>query len=188
MYRKRKVLILVVIIITVVLIYTSLHNKREIGQKIDEYKSISVFYNGAKYSESYGKSYSSDGYYYGLKWQCVEYVKRFYYEVKGHKMPDGFGNAKDFFDPTVPQGKLNKTRGLIQYRNGSNVKPAIDDLIVFNDSTFGHVAIVIDVGPDYIEVIQQNKHATRQKFIIETRDGNHYVGIMRKPAGWLRKE
>lgn len=37
------------------------------------------------------------GYYYGYKWQCVEYIKRFYYEAKGHKMPDSYGNAKDFW-------------------------------------------------------------------------------------------
>ena len=76
-----------------------------------------------------------DFYYYGYKWQCVEYIKRFYYEAKGHKMPDVYGNAKDFFDANVEHGTLNEKRGLIQYKNGEDEKPKIDDILVFTDTT-----------------------------------------------------
>ena len=79
---------------------------------------------------------------YGQKWQCVEFVKRFYYEAKGHKMPNGYGNAKDFFDDTLPQGAYNSQRDLYQYRNGGNMKPAPDDLVVFQRGLYGHVAII----------------------------------------------
>lgn len=97
-------------------------------------------------------------------------------------------HAKDFFDPKVPQGQLNPDRGLIQYRNGGKVPPQPDDLLVFTDTVYGHVAIVTAVDADSIEVIQQNKESSRQKFILVEKDGGYFVGDDRQPAGWLRKE
>ncbi|MFA6809052.1 MAG: CHAP domain-containing protein, partial [Eubacteriales bacterium] len=96
------------------------------GTKIDEYKGIAVYSNGTNYMSSHGLNFSDSGYYYGYKWQCVEFVKRFYYEVYNHQMPDGAGNAKYFFNPMLGQGEFNEQRGLIQYCNGGNVKPQLD--------------------------------------------------------------
>ena len=64
------------------------------GKIIDNYRSVSVYYNGPDYNKDKVENFSPDGYYYGLKWQCVEYVKRFYYVTKHHRMPNVFGNAK----------------------------------------------------------------------------------------------
>lgn len=159
----------------------------EVGTKVDSYKGVNVYNNGKDYSQNNGKNYSKDGYYYGYKWQCVEFVKRFYYEAKGHKMPDVYGNAKDFFDTNIKQGGFNKNRGLYQYKNGDNVKPAVDDIIVFNDTKYGHVAIVSEVGTDYIEIIQQNIYNTpRQKLSMNEYNGTYTIGTSKKPAGWLR--
>lgn len=164
-------------------------NSTKIGKELDSYKKVPVYYNGAIYTETYGENYSEDGYYYGYKWQCVEYVKRFYYDEKNHEMPDGYGNAKDFFDDNVKQGELNKSRDLVQYRNGEDVKPKVDDLIVFTEGEYGHVAIVTKVTDKYIEVIQQNVLGKpREKFELSMEDGQYYVGTIQKPAGWLRKE
>ncbi|ACO86064.1 CHAP domain-containing protein [Clostridium botulinum] len=165
-----------------------LHKENSIGDVLDSYKEVNVFYNGNNYGENHGKSYSKDGYYYGYKWQCVEYVKRFYYKAKDHKMPDVYGNAKDFFDINTEQGHLNKRRGLIQYRNGENEKPKVDDLLVFTDTEFEHVVIVTEVGNDYIEVIQQNiGSSSRDKFTLKYKNKKYFIGGKRSPAGWLRK-
>ena len=173
-------------------VYFSIGRKaigKEIGKEVDSYKNVVVYYNGTDYAKAYGKNYSEDGYYYGQKWQCVEYIKRFYYQAKQHKMPDVFGNASDFFDSNVKQGGLNKRRNLVQYMNGGNVKPKPDDLIVFTDTKFGHVVIVTEVTDNYVEVIQQNVYGkTRDKYDLIVKDGQYYVGTKRKPAGWLRKE
>jgi surface antigen len=164
-------------------------DEAKIGKKIDSFKGVPVYYNGINNKESHGGHYSADGYYYGEKWQCVEFAKRFYYDAKGHKMPDVMGNAKDFFDPAVPHGKINTRRGLIQYRNGGDDKPQIDDLLVFTDSDYGHVAIVSKVSTDFIEVIQQNAQLySRQKYQLKNTDSHYYVGTNKQPAGWLRTE
>ncbi|WP_242978070.1 CHAP domain-containing protein [Clostridium botulinum] len=83
---------------------------------------------------------------------------------------------------------MNKRRGLIQYRNGENEKPKVDDLLVFTDTKFGHVVIVTEVGDDYIEAIQQNMgSSSRDKFILEYKNKKYFIGGKRSPAGWLRK-
>ena len=102
-------------------------------------------------------------------------------------MPDGLGNARDFFNPDLQQGEVNARRGLVQYRNGGNVGPEPDDLIVFTDTNYGHVAIVTKVTADTVEVIQQNVYGrTRDRYALSVKDGQYFVGTKRKPAGWLR--
>jgi hypothetical protein len=164
-------------------------NNRHIGRALDSYRGVHVFDNGLLFFRSYGKNYARDGYYFGQKWQCVEFIKRFYYETKAHKMPDVMGHAKSFFDVSIPDGALNTRRGLLQYHNGSTDKPRPDDLIVFADTRYGHVGIVTEVGSDFIEIIQQNIVGhTRQRFSLSVSNGHFSVNAPRKPAGWLRYE
>lgn len=161
--------------------------KYNIGDIVDSYKNVSVYYNGPEYNKSFGQSYSSDGYYYGYKWQCVEFIKRFYYVVYKHKMPDAYGNAKDYFNENVPQGWINKSRNMLQYKNGEAESPKLDDLLVFTDTKFGHVAIITKIESDKIHVVQQNVYGkSRDTYSLKKVKGKYYVGTSRKPAGWLR--
>lgn len=156
------------------------------GTKIDEYKGIAVYSNGTNYMSSHGLNYSNDGYYYGYKWQCVEYVKRFYYEKYDHIMLDGAGHAKYFFNPMLEQGQFNEQRGLMQYDNGGDVKPQADDLLVFTDGAYGHVAIISEVGDSWVEVIQQNSEVPRERYKLEADDGKYLIIGEKEAAGWLR--
>jgi surface antigen len=174
--------------LVVVILYLN-RDEAHVGKEIDSYKGVAVYYNGKNIENNSGENYSEDGYYYGEKWQCVEFVKRFYYVVKGHRMPDVLGNAKEFFDPAVPQGKMNHRRGLVQYRNGGKVKPEVDDLLVFTNTKYGHVAIITSVSADAIEIIQQNVTGqSRQIMPLTIKKGRYYIGTSYSPAGWLRKE
>ncbi len=158
-----------------------------VGTVIDEFKNVAVYSNGNNYMSSHGLNYSSDDYYFGYKWQCVEYVKRFYYEIYGHKMPDGAGNAKYFYNPMLDQGELNKQRGLTQYKNGGDEKPRSGDLLVFTDGAYGHVAIITNVEQEGLEVIQQNSEFPREMYELIIEKGNYTIVGEREPAGWLRK-
>jgi hypothetical protein len=163
-------------------------NHHKVGRVLDSYKGVPVYDNGLLFFRSYGKNYAPDGYYFGQKWQCVEFAKRFYYEAGHHKMPDVMGHAKSFFDENLPDGAINSRRGLVQYRNGSTNKPCADDLLVFTDTKFGHVAIVTEVGSNSLQVIQQNiLSGTRGNFSLVTSNGHYFVTSPRIPAGWLRK-
>ncbi len=79
-----------------------------------------------------GRNTGPDGYNIGMKYQCVEFVKRYYYQRFHHKMPDSYGNAKEFYDAAVPDSGLNQKRALLQFCNGSISKPRLEDLLIFD--------------------------------------------------------
>lgn len=164
----------------------------EIGQKIDSLHGVYVYYNGAINNIS-GRNLTEDGYNLGLKYQCVEFVKRYYYEHLNHKMPDSYGNAKDFFNTHLGDGQLNTQRNLMQYTNPSKVKPKPNDLLIFKATVFnkfGHVAIISKVNENTIEVIQQNSDSsdkTREVFRLNNKNDVWEIENKRI-MGWLRKE
>ncbi len=130
----------------------------EVGQQIDELNGVYVYFNGGVGNVT-ERNTTTDGYNLGPKYQCVEFVKRYYYEHLNHKMPDSYGNAKDFFDKSLKDWQKNKQRNLTQYTNLSQKKPKVDDLLVFKWTIFnkyGHVAIISKVTDLEIEIIQQN--------------------------------
>lgn len=163
-----------------------------VGQKIDSLNGVYVYYNGSVDHVS-GRNKTADGYNLGLKYQCVEFVKRYYYEYLKHKMPNGYGNAKDFFDKTLHDGQKSKKRDLYQYTNPSNTKPKISDLLIFNGTTYnkyGHVAIISNVTEKEIEIIQQNPgpfSKSRVTFALDNKNGKWKINNKRI-LGWLRKD
>lgn len=164
----------------------------EVGQEIDSLNSVAVFYNGGVDHVS-ERNTTPDGYNLGLKHQCVEFVKRYYYEYYHHKMPDSYGHAKDFFDSTITDGQLSPKRNLNQYRNPSQSQPKPGDLLIFDGTIynrFGHVAIISNVTATEIEIIQQNPgpfSSSRATYGLESKDGKWNIQNERI-LGWLRKE
>lgn len=162
-----------------------------VGDPIDSLNGVYVYYNGSV-SNVEGRYSTTDGYNLGLKYQCVEFVKRYYYKHLGHKMPDSWGHAKSFYDDSVKDGNQNKTRNLKQYSNPSTSKPKINDLIIFDGTRwneYGHVAIVSKVTENSVEIIQQNPGAngsSRANYEIKHKDGL-WSFVDQKILGWLRK-
>ncbi|MBS7252443.1 CHAP domain-containing protein [Flavobacterium branchiicola] len=169
----------------------NLNRDYKIGQILDSLNGVKVYYNGGV-DHVLERNVTKDNYNLGLKYQCVEFVKRYYYEHYNHKMPDAYGHAKDFFDPKVKDGDLNLKRGLIQYTNSSKSKPETGDLVIFSGSVlnrFGHVAIISKVSENEIEIIQQNPgpfSSSREVIALENHDGKYKIENKRL-QGWLRK-
>jgi surface antigen len=195
---KRKIvpttLILIVIATVILLLFKEKNAEQQslrFGDIVDSLNHVYVFYNG-DVGTVRGRHISSDGYNLGLKYQCVEFVKRYYYQRLKHKMPDSYGNAKDLFDPSLSDGEYNKRRALLQYRNPGSTKPDTSDLIVMDATAFnsyGHVAIVSAVTENELEIIQQNPGSSspsRVKFDLEFKKGEYYIDNGRI-LGWLRK-
>lgn len=193
--KKRVLVISGILLILFALFFVSkkinLNPKYEIGQPIDTLNGITVYYNGGVGNVD-GRELTKDGYNLGLKYQCVEFVKRYYYEALDHKMPDSYGHAKDFFDPSISDGRKNKQRNLIQYTNGSISKPKINDLIIYSGTIlnrYGHVAIISGVTEKEIEIIQQNPGpfgTSREKYGLIDQDEKWKIENDRV-LGWLRK-
>lgn len=163
-----------------------------VGQEIDRLNGVAVFYNGGV-GHSSGRNLAPGGYNLGIKYQCVEFVKRYYYEHLNHEMPDAYGNAKQFFDGALADGALNTHRGLFQYANGSDSKPRPDDLLVFGPSLlnrYGHVAIVSAVTDSAVEIVQQNPgpfRSSRERLPLQFESGRWRYQNSRV-LGWLRKD
>lgn len=163
---------------------------RDPGMALDSLDGVLVYYNGGV-GQSYGRNLATDGYNLGIRYQCVEFVKRYYYEHFGHKMPDSYGHAKQFFDEDVPQGGMNKARGLLQFRNEGDMAPQMGDIVVWRASWlnfYGHVAIVSNVTDERLEVIQQNAGpfgASRTSYPMEKSKGKVKV-LAKGMKGWLR--
>jgi len=169
----------------------NLNPSYEIGQKIDSLNKVVVYYNGGVGNVE--ERSTVNGYNIGLKYQCVEFVKRYYFEYLNHKMPDSYGHAISFFDSKLKDGELNKKRDLMQYRNPSKLKPKVNDLIVINKTLlnkYGHVAIISAVSKDKIEIIQQNPgpfKPPRLEFTIKKIKDGRWIIENERILGWLRK-
>lgn len=134
------------------------NRNHSVGEVVDSLNGVKVYYNGGV-GNSEGRNLTQEGYNIGVKYQCVEFIKRYYYNHLHHKMPDTYGNAIDYYDTSLKDSTYNKKRDLIQFSNPSEVKPKQKDIIIFDKTIFnrfGHVAIVSKVEEDLIEIIQQN--------------------------------
>lgn len=168
---------------------TKTFKAKKVGDTLDVFNDVYVFYNKSMKNVT-GRNLTKDGYNLGLKWQCVEFVKRYYYDHLNHKMPNSYGHAKDFFNPALKDNTKNKDRDLVQFTNGSQLKPEVNDLIIFDATIFnrfGHVAIISKVNKNSIEVVQQNVgKESRESFKLHYKDGKWTIGS-KKVLGWLRK-
>lgn len=168
------------------------NSEKNVGQPLDSLNGVYVYYNGGVNNIS-GRNTTKDHYNLGLKYQCIEFVKRYYYEHFNHKMPDSYGHAKDFFDQNLKDGKKNVKRDLTQYSNPSKSKPKADDLLIYSRTIFnrfGHVAIVSKVTNHEVEIIQQNPgpfSKSRETFSLVEKEGKWRIENDRI-LGWLRKE
>jgi hypothetical protein len=166
------------------------NNQYAVGEKLDELNGVAIYYNGGVNTVQ-GRNLSLDGYNLGLRYQCVEFVKRYYFERHGHRMPDTYGHAKDFFDPSLIDGSLNAKRGMRQFTNGSTEPPQAEDLLVFAPSLlnrYGHVAIIASVDNNILQITQQNPGpfgSSRENLAMIQREGRWHIEESRV-LGWLR--
>lgn len=161
-----------------------------VGDTLDVFNGVYVFYNKSINNTS-GRNVSDDGYNIGLKWQCVEFVKRYYFEHLNHKMPNSYGHAKDFYNSKIKDGQLNTDRNLLQFTNGSQSKPEVNDLVIFDGHLFnpyGHVAMISKVEDREIEIVQQNVgKKSRDTFDLRFEDSVWKIEA-NDVLGWLRKK
>jgi len=114
---------------------------------IGSYSGVNAYSNGEYTGTSSYCGYYSSGNY---KYQCTEYVKRYYRQIKGKNL-DGIGNANQY---CTNASKYSLNRRWNCDPNNPNV-PWAGDIIV-KTSGIGHVGIVKAVGSNYIDVVSQN--------------------------------
>jgi hypothetical protein len=136
-----------------------------------------------------------NGVYAGVKWECVEYVRRFYLSAlnlnvtwSGHGW-EWFSKASEI---DYKDGNTLK-EGFDSFANDAQSRPpAVGDILGYSTLVgggFGHVAIIKRVRPTYIVTAQQNwineSSDLSRKLPLTNINGKYKVGET-AVTGWLR--
>ena len=153
------------------------------GSYVGSFNDVNSYSNGTTSTASYEYN-NSEGVNTGMKWQCVEYVNRYYYKIYGIDLKSTgiYGNANHYYDNA-------SKAGLIAYPNDGDFAPKEGDILCSNGSSYGHVAIVRNVTSNSIDVIHQNwSNTSSDNSKTLSRSGN-YVSAFSSSypvKGWLR--
>jgi len=158
------------------------------GAYLGSYNGVAVYSNGASVGYTSGLNNVS-GYSTGYKWQCVEYVNRFYWQKYGKKIAGG--NAGEYFGKAA--GK-----GLKACANGGSAQPQEGNILCSNGGGSGHVGIISRVpritgaGNYTIDVVQQNwtpksavgDYTTRHTLTVTKKSGQYYYTVSTFGSGY----
>jgi YVTN family beta-propeller protein len=150
------------------------------GTELGQYRSVPAYSNGQ--FQGSGNSCETSGSY-GLRYQCVEYVKRFYDVALGINTSGWRGNGVEYYDSA-------SQKGLERFDNGDSTPPAPDDIVVFSGGTYGHVAIITSVTQHEVTIIEQNFSPTGRATLQLTNTNGNYSIAPRghyRVLGWLRR-
>lgn len=154
-----------------------LYYNKQIGEVIDNYNGVEVYFNSIPFTTK-GENISEDGYYFGEKYQALEFVKRYYFEVYNQKL-ENIQDIKELYNHNLKDGEFNELAMLTQYSNPSNHPIKEGDILVFKPNFYnsdGHVAIISKVSGDKLEIVQQNCwKSTRKELKLESRENKWYI-------------
>jgi sugar lactone lactonase YvrE len=134
---------------------------------------------------------------YGDRYQCVEYVRRFYsLRQDTAQRVDTSGwiglNAVNFITVNSSGNVSSPLSGFTAFANNGTTLPLPDDIIVFKGGGFGHVAVVMSVTSSNVNIIEQNWNTqglysltiSPSTNIVENRIGGDSTVFT--VVGWLR--
>jgi len=140
-----------------------------------------------------------NGVFYGLKWQCVEFSRR--YLILNHNITfTNVVNAYNIFeleyftllDNSIDNSIVNSIVPIYKYINGSNIRPHIGSLLIWNkhdDDITGHVAVITKINLDNIEIGEQNykniKWSNNYSRTLPFKDDNGFHIIDTHIIGWI---
>jgi trypanothione synthetase/amidase len=131
----------------------------------------------------------------GYKWQCVEFARRWLL-LRKTCIFRSIPSASDMWTELTHLERVTDGEQipLIAHPNRSPTMPTRDSILIYPRShhlPFGHVAIITDVGPNYIRVAEQNYRFHRwsgdyaRQIPIEYRNGQYFLHDTYKISGWL---
>jgi hypothetical protein len=142
-----------------------------------------------------GERHYFHGIFTGFKWQCVEFARRWLLLRKTCTFRS-IGTAADAWNELSNIERVidGKKFPLIAHSNGSSVLPKKDSLLIYprcRDLPFGHIAIITDVGRDYIRIAEQNYRFHRwsgnyaRQISVKFHDGGYHIKDHYKINGWM---
>lgn len=97
----------------------------------------------------------------GMKWQCVEYARRWLIQNRKHTFLDvDFAYNIWHLSEAYSLNKQKRPARFIHCLNGlSSIRPSAGDLLIYNTKyaeNTGHVAVIIDVEENLLKLAEQN--------------------------------
>lgn len=156
--------------------------------------------NVIAYSNGNDSYYSNEnsylyGVYMGLKWQCVEYARRWTFLRKSSIFESVEGANDMWTQLTHVQRYLDeKNFPLKKHANGNQNPPTNESYLIYpiqRDMPFGHVAVIVDVLPNAIRIAEQNfyfnywpKNYSRE-IPYRYKNGLYYIEDEYEVYGWI---
>ncbi|OQR81940.1 bifunctional glutathionylspermidine amidase/glutathionylspermidine synthetase [Thraustotheca clavata] len=109
----------------------------------------------------------SNGTYTGIKWQCVELARRYLF-INYNLLFDSVDGASDIYNlTTITNAKDNSKVAFKAHAQGSSIPLVIGSLVIYDKvgkyAPWGHVAVVVNVTSDHIDIVEQNVEDTYWK-------------------------
>ena len=155
-----------------------------------------IAYSNGNDSFYSGESNYFNGIYMGLKWQCVEYARRWIFTEK-NLVFESIQGANLIWTQLkfVERVKDGKRFPLKHHWNGSPSPPLNGTLIIYpiqNAMPYGHVAVIVQVLPKSIRIAEQNFHFSPWKdhyareIPMKTINGSYFVQDQYQIYGWIQ--
>jgi len=131
----------------------------------------------------------------GLKWQCVEYARRWTF-LRKSSVFESVEGANDMWDQLkyITRVNDNEKFPLIQHPNGSPNPPINESYLIYpiqRDMPFGHVAVIVDVLPNAIRIAEQNfyfyywPYNYAREIPVTFQNGLYYIQDKYVVYGWI---
>ncbi|CAF1014722.1 unnamed protein product [Adineta ricciae] len=156
--------------------------------------------NVPAYSNGNDSYYSGEdsylyGTYMGLKWQCVEYARRWTFLRKSSVFESVEGANNMWTQLKYVERVADKKQfSLKHHPNGSPTPPTNESYLIYpinKGAPYGHVAVIVDVLPNAIRIAEQNyyfnywtKNYSRE-LPVTYRNGLYYVQDISEIYGWM---
>ncbi|OMJ93645.1 hypothetical protein SteCoe_3343 [Stentor coeruleus] len=170
-------------------------NENPFGTLLGSNNNVPSYSNGQLSYESEESNYI-DNIYSGVKWQSLEYVRRWLIVSKSYTFAD-LKCASDIWHLSHISSTTDENQSIPLYRipNGGPCPPSPGDIIVYKrseNSPTGHVGIINKVNSDSIEISEQNwdnnywEGDHSREFILANLRGRNFLLDMEKPIiGWM---
>lgn len=155
------------------------------GVYLGQVNQVAAYSNGSVNTNSNTNNFVN-GIKTGLKWQCVEYVRRYFLSVFNTDLASKYlGNANTWYTNAA-------TMGLEQYPNGGTTPPQVGDILCSTGpSSSGHIAIIKRITGNKIFTAQQNFNNDStdldKPLTLTVSNGTYTVSGYAGIQGWLHK-
>lgn len=155
------------------------------GTYLGQFNQVASYSNGSATYVSNLNNYVGSVYT-GMKWQCVEYVRRYFLSAFNSDLASRFtGNANTWYANAA-------SMGLDQYPNSGTTPPMVGDILCSTGpSANGHVAIIKRIIGNKIFTAQQNfandSSDLDKPLTLTVSNGTYTVSGYSGIQGWLRK-